>query len=37
MSRGFRLLLGFHVQYSKVLLRAAAKRLLSLPPNLKPL
>lgn len=33
---GFRLLLGFHVLYSKVLLRAAAKRLLR-SPELKPL
>ena len=33
---GFRLLLGFHVLYSKVLLRAAAKRLLR-SPKLKPL
>lgn len=36
MSRGFGLLLGFHVLYSKVLLRAAARRLLSQPPKLKP-
>jgi hypothetical protein len=35
-GRGFRLLLGFHVLYSKVLLRAAAKRLLR-SPELKPL
>jgi hypothetical protein len=35
MGSGFRLLLGFHVLYSKVLLHAAAKRLLRLP-KLKP-
>jgi hypothetical protein len=35
MVSGFRLLLGFHVLYSRVLLRAAAKRLLR-SPELKP-
>jgi hypothetical protein len=34
---GFRLLLGFHVLYSKVLLRAAAKRVMAQPGSLKPL
>ena len=37
MSRGFGLLLGFHVLYSRVLLRAAAKRLLAQLPELTPL
>jgi hypothetical protein len=36
MSSGFKLLLGFHVLYSKVLLRAAAKRLMARAPGLTP-
>jgi hypothetical protein len=36
MGGGFQLLLGFHVLYSKVLLRAAATRLMAQTPGLKP-